>query len=177
MIGILISALVVIAANSRSGYASEQQQIQSHASAPRVISFSGGRVVVERQDDVDHVTVLDIAGTLQSESWCPLESGSYDELSTFFKRFVTAIEVGDTDTVVSLVRYPFRVNGVANIRISDRAGLLRRYAEVFNTAVIKGVRSAAPEAIFCRNGAAMIGDGIVWAHAERGRVALDVLNK
>ena len=84
MIGILISALVLIVANSRSGYASEQQQIQSHASAPRVISFSGGRVVVERQDDVDHVTVLDIAGTLQSESWCPLESGSYDELSTFF---------------------------------------------------------------------------------------------
>ena len=173
----LISAVVVIASDALTTSAVEQQQGKSRTSAARVLSFNGGRVVVERQGNLDHVTVTDNAGTLQSESWCPLEAGSYDELLTFFKRFVAALEVGDTDTVVLLVRYPLRVNRATNIEISDRGILLRRYSEVFNPAVVKELRDTAPEAIFCRNGSAMIGDGIVWAHAERGHVALDVLNK
>ena len=173
----LICVVVVISSDALATSASEQEQSKSHVSAARVISFNGGRVVVERQNNLDHVTVTDNAGKLQSESWCPLESGSYDELLTFFKRFVAALAVADTDTVVLLVRYPLRVNRATNIEISDPETLLRRYAEVFNPAVVKQLRNTAPEAIFCRNSSAMIGNGIVWAHAERGHVALDVLNK
>jgi len=91
--------------------------------------------------------VTDNGAKLQSESWCPLESGSYDELLTFFKRFVAALAVADTDTVVLLVRYPLRVNRATNIEISDPETLLRRYAEVFNPAVVKQLRNTAPEAI------------------------------
>src|ERR1044071_6251579 len=40
---------------------------KSHVSAARVISFNGGRVVVERQNNLDHVTVTDNVGKLQSE--------------------------------------------------------------------------------------------------------------
>jgi hypothetical protein len=173
----LICVVVVISSDALATSASEQEQSKSHVSAARVISFSGGRVVVQRQNNLDHVTVTDNAGKLQSESWCPLESGSYDELLTFFKRFVAALAVADTDTVVLLVRYPLRVNRAKNIEISDPETLLHRYAEVFNPAVVKQIRNTAPEAIFCRNSSAMIGNGIVWAHAERGHVALDVLNK
>jgi len=173
----LICVVMVISSDALATSAGEQQQSNSRVSAPRVLSFNGGRVVVERQSNLDHVTVTDNAGKLQSESWCPLESGSYDELLTFFKRFVAALEVADTDTVVLLVRYPLRVNRATNIEISDPGILLRRYSEIFNPAVVNQLRNAVPEVIFCRNGSAMIGDGILWAHAEGGHVALDVLNK
>jgi hypothetical protein len=141
------------------------------------ITFEGGRVVVVREGNVDHVQITDEQGNLESESWCPLEAGSYDELSTFFRQFVAAVDAGETQAVAALIRYPLQVNGTPRFKVSDRQTLLSRYSDVFTPDVVSKIRSAAPEAIFCRNGQAMIGDGVIWVHSEKGRVAVDTVNR
>jgi hypothetical protein len=106
-----------------------------------------------------------------------LETGSYDELSTFFKQFLATLGAGRTDGVAALIRYPLQVNGTPRFKVSDRRTLLSQYGEIFNPDVVKKIRNAAPEAVFCRNGQAMIGDGVIWAHSEKGHVAVDVVNR
>ena len=143
----------------------------------RTITFEGGRVDVVREGNVDHVRITDANENLESESWCPLETGSYDDLSTFFKQFAAAVGAGKTDAVAALIRYPLQVNGTSRFKVSDRRTLLSRYSDVFNPDVVKKFRNAAPEAVFCRNGQAMIGDGVIWVHSEKGQVAVDVINR
>jgi hypothetical protein len=106
-----------------------------------------------------------------------LETGSYDELSTFFKQIVAAIGAAKTDAVTALIRYPLQVNGTPRINVSDRRTLLSRYSDVFNPDVVKKIRNALPEAVFCRNGQAKIGNGVIRVHSEKGQVALDVVNR
>jgi len=166
------AALIVMIASS-SGMEAPRQG----SSASRSIAFRGGRVLVERQGTVDHLTISDSKGDVISESWCPLETGSYDELSVFFRNFGRAVDAGNVDTITSLVRYPLQVNGTLRITISDRQSLVRRYAEIFTASVVMKIRDAAPEVVFCRNGQAMIGDGVIWAHAEKGKVGVDVVNR
>ncbi|HET9129843.1 MAG TPA: hypothetical protein VFO86_02780 [Terriglobia bacterium] len=150
---------------------------QQETKSIRNLKIQGGRVLVEREGSVDHVSIFDLKDELTSDSWCPLETGGYDELSSFFKQFVTAVKSGNAESVSSLVRYPLRVNGTPRLTIPDQRSFVRRYAEVFDSAVLKKVQAATPEAIFCRNGQAMIGDGLLWAHAEKSKVALDVVNR
>jgi hypothetical protein len=159
-----------------SGVTSTSVSRQGNA-ATRIVTFEGGRVAVVREGNVDHVRFTDAMENLHSESWCPLETGSYDELSTFFKQFVAAIGAAKTDAVAALIRYPLQVNGTPRINVSDRRTLLSRYSDVFNPDVVKKIRNALPEAVFCRNGQAKIGNGVIWVHSEKGQVALDVVNR
>jgi hypothetical protein len=165
--------VLILFSSGSSGILGSQQETKSI----RSLTIQGGRVLVEQEGSVDHVSILDSKGELTSESWCPLETGGYDELSSFFKRFVAAVKSSNAESVSSLVRYPLRVNGTPRLTIPDQRSFVRRYAEVFDSAAIKKVQAATPEAVFCRNGQAMIGDGVLWAHAERGKVALDVVNR
>ena len=84
----------------------------------------------------------------------------------FFEQLVRAIDSKDTSTVASLARYPLRVNGKPVMAIAQPADLLRRYAQVFTDDVVKQVRTAVPAEVFCKNGSAMIGDGVVWVSAD-----------
>jgi hypothetical protein len=146
----------------------------------RTVKVAGGMVKVEREradeGERDRVTVTGETGALESDSRCPLEFGSYDQFSAFFTRLVRAVVREDTRTVASLARYPLRVNGVEAIDVTNAAELERRYDEIFTPKVIARIRAAVPAKIFCRHDSAMIGHGVVWASAERGRVAFDVIN-
>jgi hypothetical protein len=54
---------------------------------------------------------------------------------------------------------------------------LRLYHDIFSAPVVEKIRAAQPRALFCRNGRAMLGNGVLWAHAEGGVALADVLNK
>ena len=54
---------------------------------------------------------------------------------------------------------------------------MRKSDRVFTPDVVKDLRGAVTAKVFCRNGSAMVGDGIVWASGRRGRVTLDVVNQ
>ena len=142
----------------------------------RVITFPGGSVTVVQADGQELVRITDSNGQLQAESFCPAESGTYDQLRAFFIDFKAAVTSGNSHKVAELVGYPLRVNGAQKRSIQDGAELRRRYSQVFTAAVLKEMRSAEPAAVFCRDGQAMIGNGAVWVSTEKGRVAVSVVN-
>jgi len=80
--------------------------------AVRIIPFPSGSARVTREDEVDHVVVDSTNVRLRSESFCPLESGRYDELAAFFQRLQDAVASGDAARVSALVRFPLTVNGI-----------------------------------------------------------------
>lgn len=141
-----------------------------------MVKFAGGQVTVDLDGDGERVRVTDAEGQLQSESWCPSEFGTFDQLHSFFADFKAALISGDSRRVAELVRYPLRVNDVHRMTIKNKAQLLRRYAQVFTAPVLSDIRTAEPAAIFCRHGAAMIGSGAVWVSGNNGRVAVEVVN-
>ena len=148
----------------------------------RTIKAAGSVITVQREEDNgeirDVVTVTSEAGTLESKSWCPVEFGSYDELSSFFTRFVRAVDSNDRKTVASLARFPLQVfGGDGPVTIRNAGELQRRYDDVFTARVLSRVAAAHPAKIFCRNDSAMIGSGVVWASLERKRLRFDVINR
>jgi hypothetical protein len=142
----------------------------------RIVKFPGGQVTIDADRGTEHLIVTDAAGEVLSESWCDSESGSYDELALLFRRFREAVGTGDVAAVAKLVRFPLRVNRDTERKISNSTELVRRYGNLFTRAVVDAIRKAEPDAVFCRSGSAMFGDGVAWAHSAAGRVAIDVLN-
>ena len=148
----------------------------TESSLARVITFPGGSVTVVQADGQERVRITDTNGQLQAESYCPAESGTFDQLRAFFIDFKAAVTSGNSLKVAGLVGYPLRVNGAQKRNIQNRAELRRRYSQIFTAQVIEEIRAAEPAAIFCRDGQAMIGNGAVWVSAEKGRVAVRVVN-
>jgi hypothetical protein len=142
----------------------------------RIVKFPGGQVAIDVDRGAEHVIVTDADGKVVSDSWCDAGSGSYDELARLFRRFREAVVAENAAAVAKLVRFPLRVNDNTRGKIANSAELAQRYGKIFTKSLVDDVRKAAPEAIFCRNGSAMIGDGVVWAHSATGRVAIDVVN-
>ncbi|MEP7272681.1 MAG: hypothetical protein ABI882_14350 [Acidobacteriota bacterium] len=143
---------------------------------PRVVKFPGGQATIESTGASEHIVVTGDDGKMRSESWCPMESGTYDQLSKFFKDFQTATKTGQAD-VLPLLRFPFRVNGGGGRTLTRVDDLKRQYRQVFTARVVKRIQGEEPAAVFCRNGQAMMGDGSIWVHAEGGVVKADVLNR
>ena len=142
----------------------------------RIVKFPGGQVAIDADRGAEHLIVTDAAGKVLSESWCDSESGSYDELARLFRRFREAVLTKDAAAVAKLVRFPLRVNRGTEGKISNTTELVRRYGKIFTKAVVDDIRKAEPDAVFCRSGSAMFGDGVAWASSAAGRVAIDVLN-
>jgi hypothetical protein len=149
----------------------------------RTINVAGGTVTVEREradsEERERVTVRSASGTLESDSWCPAEFGTYDELSDFFTRLQRAIEQRGIATVSALARYPLRVNAKdgKTLRIGSPAELRRRYDDVFTERVVSQIGAAVPAKLFCRSGFATIGNGVIWASRAKGRVLFDSINQ
>jgi len=144
---------------------------------PRIVSFPGGRATVATDGIAEHVVVTGADGHLASESWCPRESGTYDELVALFERLQAAVASQEAESVARLLRFPFRVNENGARTIDTPGELVRRYHDIFSAPVVEKIRTAQPRALFCRNGSAMLGDGLFMAHAEGGVALADVLNK
>jgi hypothetical protein len=96
---------------------------------------------------------------------------------SLFRKLQGAIASHDAESVVNLIRLPFRVNGKQSETIETFDGFLKRYDKIFSASVVAKIQKAEPRAVFCRNGSAMLGEGVIWAHARDGNALADVLNK
>lgn len=162
--------------------------------AIRTIPIKNGQVQIERQDHafvhgygdkvraqgaIDMVMIVDASGATVSESACSHISGSYDQYHAFFRALLQAVEVDDVKKVASLVRYPLQVNqgkGKRPLVIANAAEFREKYARIFDRKTRHAVLQAEPARLFCKQGSAMIGGGIVWASGQTGPVALTVVN-
>jgi len=132
-------------------------------SPPTIVEFPGGHTSVDSKGDVDHVIVQDAKGNILSESWC--DSGRFSEYFALFAKFKDALARGNRDAALRLFDYPFRVNGGTKPRVFKTASSLSKgYAKVFTPGVLEKIGKAEPAAVFCRDGQAMLGDGIAWAN-------------
>ena len=140
----------------------------------RIVKFATGEAEVESDGGIDHVIVKDLNGTVLSDSRC--DSGSFDDYVTFFTKLKEALAREDRKSVVKLVAYPFRVNGPKRLVLRNEESLSKSYDAVFTPRVLEKIRTAEPAALFCQNGAGMLGDGIVWAEVAAGHTAAMALN-
>lgn len=147
---------------------------------PRVIPIAGGQVMVDGPPGYETVVVAK-KNRRPSESTCDVRSGTYADLSAFFKKFRAAVRAGVNDRrraqVVALVRFPFRLSSAAPKVYANAAELTAHYDEVFTPDVLKRVAAAEPAVVHCSGGAAMLGDGVVWAHTDAGVTAADTVNQ
>jgi hypothetical protein len=172
-----VVALVLMASSSRAAEPSGAGVKVAGAAAVRTINIARGRATVERAGDGEKVVVTDDNGSVLSESWCDDKTGSYDEIVALFHRLQKTVAARDSQSVATLLRFPLQVNGAKRLTINSRAVLLRRYDRVFRSDVIEKIVGAEAAAVFCRNGQAMFGDGIVWAHVDHGRAGIDVVSQ
>lgn len=160
----------------------------------RTIALKNGQVQIERQNHafvhgeagrlreqgaIDMVMIVDAAGATVSESACSHASGSYDDYHAFFRTLAQAVKTDDVKQLSSLVGYPLQVNqgnGKRPLVIADATAFRAKYARIFDGKTRSAILEAEPAAVFCRQGMAMIGHGIVWASGQSGRVALSVVN-
>jgi hypothetical protein len=137
----------------------------------RVIEFAGGRTTVDSLGDADHVLVQDKKGNTTSESWC--NSARFGDYFVLFIRLKDAVMGGENDAVLGLVDYPLRVNDPKRpLLLKTAASLSKNYSKVFTAQVQQRIRTAEPAALFCKDGQAMLGDGVIWAN----RSGVAVLN-
>lgn len=140
-------------------------------SPPTLVPFAGGQTCIDSQDGVDHVTVKVAQGNVKAESWC--DAGSFSDYFTLFTRFKAAIAKVNRDATLNLVNYPFRVNGAKKPLIFKTASsLAKSYAKIFMPEVQYKIEKAEPAAVFCRDGQAMISNGVVWVN----RTGIAILN-
>ncbi len=147
---------------------------QQSANAPRKLRFATGETIVEAGRDTDHVVVNDARGKLKSESWC--DAGTFDAYVALFTNLKVALGRRDQAAVVKLVRYPLQVNAKRPLSLGNGAALSKAYEEVFTPKVLAAVRDAEPAAVFCRDGQAMLGEGVIWAVASGGSAKAVVVN-
>lgn len=113
------------------------------------------------------------------ESACSHVSGSYDTYHAFFRTLAQAVKADDVERLSSLVRYPLQVNqgnGKRPLVIANATAFREKYARIFDRKTRTAILEAEPAEVFCKQGSAMIGHGIVWASGQAGRVALSVVN-
>jgi hypothetical protein len=134
-------------------------------------------VAVEVEGKVDHVILRGDDWSVHQESWCPHELGSYEQYATFFQRFQAAVIGGNAEAVSKLVRYPLKVFGRDARNIGGKEEFLQRYPDIFSETVLGEIKKAEPRFVFCRDGSAMLGNGVIWASLHDGNVAVDVLNR
>lgn len=150
---------------------------QAPAAQERVIRVPGGTVTVTREGDMDHVVVRSSSGDLQSDSWCALDDGSYDEYAAFFAELRRAVTQDTAAAVAGLTRFPLGVNGPKRRVIANSARFIAGYGDVFTPTIVDKLAHAPAGVVFCHEGSAMVADGTVWAHKADGVVKLEVVNQ
>lgn len=129
--------------------------------APRVVKFTDGSASIDAEGGVDHVVVRDTKGNVTSESRCG--AGTFDKYFALFTKLNDAVARADRAAIVNLIAYPLRVNGKKPLAFRNAAALTNNYDKVFTAEVQAKIRKAEPAAVFCWDGRAMLGDGVVWA--------------
>ena len=167
-----------------SALAKPDQRPHAVSAASRTIRFADGEIVTVTRTTItggiaaDEVDVSGPNGRDASTSWCTEDTGYYDGLADLFRSFQQAIVNNRKPSVVSLIRFPLLVNGGGRGEvIKTSADLLRRYEHVFPRGVIATIARANPQAVFCTSEGGSFGNGVVWARAQGGRTAIEVVNR
>ncbi|HET7543892.1 MAG TPA: hypothetical protein VFK05_28670 [Polyangiaceae bacterium] len=132
---------------------------------------NGGTAVVDQDD---HVLLLAADGGVTAESSCGVNGIAYRRAVTFFSEVVRLIGASDKNALADLMSFPLS----ASVAVNSRAEFLRHYPRIFPPAEVTAISAADPAAIFCRNGAFMLGDGLIWAQAdETGAYRMTTINR
>jgi hypothetical protein len=169
-----LSLLLLVASTT---FAGEGQPPGSSQASTRIVKFTGGSTAIDSEDRVDHVVVKGTRGEVISESSCDVETGTFDDYFALFTKLKAALARGDRKSVVKLVSYPFQVNAEKPLVVRNEASLLKKYDRVFTPSVLETIRKSEAAAVFCRDGAGMLGDGVIWATGSSGSVSATVLNQ
>lgn len=149
------------------------------AASVRIVHDNGHKIVIETQSGVQHITVTDRHGSLEAESWCDSQSGTYDQIVTLGQALVAAAKRDDRSALVSLMQFPLRVNfGSAHtVWVHDRAALLARFDRIVTPQMIALLVQDQPHDAFCRNGMSMVAGGLMWATTNaHGNLRVAVIN-
>ncbi|MGH8117384.1 MAG: hypothetical protein ACREP0_03915 [Rhodanobacteraceae bacterium] len=155
-----------------------------HATPPaggsRSVPFSGGEAIITTAGDVQHVVIRDRAGHTLAASDCSGSTGHYDQIVAFLGNVRTGVRANDRDAVAALIAYPLRVNlgpGKAT-RVASRHDLLAHYSKIITPGVAGKIGKMNPHVVFCRDGMAMGGDGVIWASLDdHGALRISVINQ
>lgn len=157
------------------------------AATTRTVRYDGHQVTIERKGDVEHITITDKDGAVGIETWCDRDSGSYDQIVSLGHALVAAAKRDDRHALAGLMQFPLTVNigvgsgvgrRVRHISIADRSAFLARYRSIVTPHVLELLRQDEPREAFCRNGMSMVGDGLMWATADRrGHLKVAVVNR
>jgi hypothetical protein len=169
----LLFVSIILAASVAASAESEVFPVEPGAPS-RVVKFEGGQTKIYREQGRDHVVVRDAKGKISAESYC--QDSDYELYHNLFVNLRAALAEDDPQRVSNLIEFPLRVNTAKPFWIRDRKALVAKYAMVFTEEVRKKIQAAEPAAVFCRDGAAMLGNGVVWAQGKKGRVAVCVVN-
>jgi hypothetical protein len=102
---------------------------------------------------------------------------TYDDYFALFRKLKTAVIAGDRQSVTKILHYAFPVNAKKKHIFRSAEAVMKTYDKIFAPRVLDRIRTAEPAAVFCRDGTAMLGNGVIWADRSAGNVAAIVLNQ
>jgi hypothetical protein len=131
-----------------------------------------GQIAVVNSED--HVLILNAGGDTVGESWCGANGINYRRAVAFLAEVVRLVEASDKNALADLVSFPLR----ASVPVKTRTDFLTHYGRIFSPAEVDAISRADPGALFCKNGAFMLGDGAIWARPnETGAYRLVTVNQ
>jgi hypothetical protein len=139
--------------------------------AEQRIALRDGRTAVVDPDD--HVVILAADGGIDAESWCGFNGISYRRAVAFLTDVIRLVDTSDASALANLMSFPLH----ASVLVKTRAQFLHQYPKIFPPDEVAAITHADPGAIFCRNGAFMLGDGEIWAAPdESGQYRVTTIN-
>lgn len=150
------------------------------ASSVRIMHYGGNTATITTTRQLQHIVVRDGKGNLESETWCDWQSGTFDEIVALGESLKRAANHGDRRAIVSLMRFPLRINTgpERGYSIASPRALLARYNAILTPRIIAALRQNEPQDVFCRNGMSWVAGGLMWSTADRpGVLRVAVINE
>jgi hypothetical protein len=142
-----------------------------------VVPFDGGEARIEAGVLVERIEIRK-EGRAGSESVCAGPIATYAAISAFYARFQAAMARDDRIGIISMLKFPLRVNGRKPPEVASAEELSARWDQVFTRRVKKKIALAEPEDVFCRDGTtSMFGNGVVWADVYDAALRVKVINR
>jgi hypothetical protein len=156
---------------SSATVASVAASTASSSSVQRFRLRDGLTAVVDQED---HVTLLSDDGLVKGESWCGANGISYRKAVDFLTEVVRLVKASDKNALADLVNFPLRVPP----KVYSRAEFLARYDRIFTLSEVTAISDADPGDVFCKNGAFMLGLGLIWVMPdEKGAYKVVTVNR
>jgi hypothetical protein len=143
----------------------------------RVVPFDGGEARIQAGVLVERIEITKV-GRAGSESACAGPVATYDAIAAFYARFQEAMSADDRGAIISMLKFPLRVNGRKLPEVASAEELSARWDRVFTRRVKKKIALGEPQEVVCRDGTtSMFGSGVVWADVYDGALRVKVINR